>query len=143
MRASGGRAAQHGADARQQLARAEGLHQVIVGADFEQQHLVDFIAQRAQHDDGRVDMGRAQLFADLHAAHAGQAQIHQHQVGLEQQRFLVAGPAIRHQDGAETLLLQHDADGVAQAFVVVDHQDSLHAGDRELLYLNSIAVLVN
>ncbi len=30
------------------------------------------------------------------------------------------------QHGAEALLLQHHADGVAQAFVVVDHENGLH-----------------
>ena len=123
-----GRAAQHGADACQQFAGAERLHQVVVGADFQQQHLVDFIAQGAEHDDRRGYVSGSQLLADLHAVHARQAQIDQHQIGLKQQGFLIARPAILHQDGAEPLLLQHHAYGVAEAFVVVDHQDGLHAG---------------
>ena len=134
----GGGPAQHGADARQQFARAEGLHQVVVGADLEQQHLVDFIAQGAQHDDGGDDLRGAQLLADLDAVHARQPQIHQDQVGLEQQGFFVTGAAIRHQHGAKAFLLEHHADGVAQALVVVDHQNGLHARRFYPLYLNGI-----
>lgn len=45
-------AAQHGADARQQLAGTEGLNDVVIGADFEQKNFIDLLADRAEHDDG-------------------------------------------------------------------------------------------
>ena len=58
LRASRRGAPQHRADPRHQFARAERLHHVIVGADLEQQHLVHFIAHRAQHDDRRLHAAR-------------------------------------------------------------------------------------
>jgi hypothetical protein len=68
-------AAQHRADAGEQLARAEGLHQVIVGADLEQQDFIHLVSDRAQDNDGGRNAVRAQLLADLDAAHAGKAQV--------------------------------------------------------------------
>ena len=36
------------------------------------------------------------------------------------------GAPIAHEDGTKALLFQHDADGVAQAFVVVNYENRLH-----------------
>jgi hypothetical protein len=44
------RAAQDAADARQQLARAEGLGQVVVGAHFQADDAVDLVGTRGEHD---------------------------------------------------------------------------------------------
>src|ERR1019366_1898044 len=119
-------AAQHGANACHQLARAKRLHHVIVGADFQQQHLIDFIAQCAQHDYRRGHPRRPQLLADLGAAHPRQAQIHQHQVGLQGKRDLEAFTTVASLHRAKSILFQHHPDRVAQAFVVVDHENRLH-----------------
>ena len=75
---------------------------------------------------GVLTLRGAQLLADFGAAHAGQAQIHQHQVGLGVTALsnpLRPSPA---RTRPKTFLLQHHADGVAQAFIVVDHENRLH-----------------
>ena len=55
------RPSQHGVDAGAQLARAERLRDVVVGAGFEPLQRVDLLAARAQHHDvGRAD-GRIRL----------------------------------------------------------------------------------
>src|SRR5690242_13699928 len=105
--------AQQRPDPCQQLARAEGLDYVIVGADLEQQYLIHLIAHRAQHDDRRLDLRRSKLLADIHATHAGQAQINQHQVWLQQQGFLESLAAVGDQYRPEALLLEQYANGVA------------------------------
>ena len=45
------RAAQHRLDAGHQLARAEGLGNVVVGAQLEPDHAVGLLVARGQHDD--------------------------------------------------------------------------------------------
>src|SRR5580698_403146 len=47
-------AANGGLHARGELARAEGLGHVVVGAEFQKQHLVGDLGNRAQHDDGNL-----------------------------------------------------------------------------------------
>ena len=121
---------QDGADAGQQFARAERLHHVVVGADFEQQDLVHLVPDRAQHDDGSLHFGGTQLLADFHTVHARQAQIHQNQVRTRHDGLLETRAAIARQHGPEVLLLQHDADGIPQTLVVVDDQYRLHSPIR-------------
>jgi hypothetical protein len=117
---------QHRANPGQQLARAEGFHNVVVGANLEQQHLVHFFADGAQNNHGRLEIGRPHLLANLGAAHTRQTQIHQHQIRLHRQGALKTGLPIRHEDGRKSLLLQHDAYGVAQAFIVVNDKNRGH-----------------
>ena len=78
-------AAQHGVDAGQQLARVEGLGQVVVGADLEADDAVDVLALGGEHDDRRAVVGGAQAPADRQAVLAGQHQVEHDQVdGLAQ-----------------------------------------------------------
>src|SRR5260221_5120354 len=44
-------AAEHGANAREKLARAERLGDVVVGAQLEAHHAVGFVASSGEHDD--------------------------------------------------------------------------------------------
>ena len=57
-----------------------------------------------------------------------QAQIHQHQVGLQGNGHLEALAAVAGLDRAKAFLFQHHPDRVAQAFIVVDHENRLHCG---------------
>ena len=113
---------------REGSAVADSLYpdRIVVGADFEQQHLVHFVPHRAQHDDGRGHAGRAQLFADLRTVHAGKPQVHQDEVGLRRHGLLEAAATVAAQNRAETFLLQHDPYGVAKAFVIIDNENGLH-----------------
>jgi hypothetical protein len=126
LRASGEERRRTRADARHQFARSERLDHVVVGADFEQQHLVELVVHGAEDDDRRLHGGGAQLLADFRAAHAGKPQVHQHHIGLQGDRLIEAAASVAHQHGAEAFLLEHHADGVAQAFVVVNHENRLH-----------------
>ena len=74
--------AQHRLDARVQLARAERLGQVVVGAGFQAGELVALVGARGQHDDRhvlRAPVG-AQPARELDAAHAGQHPVEHDQV---------------------------------------------------------------
>jgi hypothetical protein len=75
-----GAAAQHGVDAGQQLARVEGLGQVVVGAHFQADDAVHVLDLGGQHDDGRAVAGGAQAAADGQAVLAGQHQVQHDQV---------------------------------------------------------------
>ena len=70
---------QHGLDARDQLAGAERLGQVVVGAEPEPEDLVALLALGRQHDDRDAALG-AKLAADFQAVDLGQHQVEDHQV---------------------------------------------------------------
>ena len=79
------RPAQDGADARHQLARIEGLAQIVVGAELEADDAVDVVAACGQHEDRRVVAG-AERAQDIEAADARQHHIENQNleiVGLE------------------------------------------------------------
>ena len=86
-----------------QLARAERLGHIIVGAGLEAANAVSFLAARGQHDDRNVGGRRAaaQAAADFDAADALDHPVEEDDVGLDlidqDQRLLaVAGPSARH-----------------------------------------------
>ena len=66
-------AAQHGLDAGNQFARAEGLGDVVVGAEFEAEDAVGFAALGGEKDDrhGGKPGGLANGAADIEAVFAG------------------------------------------------------------------------
>ena len=68
------------AHARQQLADAERLGQVVVGAGVERRDLVVLAAARRQHDD-RHRRPLAQVADEVDAVAVGQSEVEQHQVG--------------------------------------------------------------
>src|SRR5262249_55478836 len=105
----------------------ERLYHVVVGAHFEQQHLVHFVSRRAEHDDRSLRLRGAKLLADIDAAHPRQPQVYQNEIRLEQQGLLETIATVLDQNGAEALLLEQHPDGVAQALIVVDHENGLHA----------------
>src|SRR5262249_12863737 len=72
-------AAQHGANARQQLARTGRLWQVVVGAHFQPEDAIGFLAQRGLDDD-RHAVFAPQLLADGQAVFAGEHQVENYQV---------------------------------------------------------------
>src|SRR5512138_3704163 len=67
-------AAQHGFDARHQLAHAERLGDVVVRADLEPDHTVNLFAAGGDHDD-RHAAGLAQLAADVQSIYLGDHQV--------------------------------------------------------------------
>ena len=86
--------ARDGADARDQLAQAERLHDVVVGAELEPDDPVGLLAARGDDDDRHV-RALAQPPADVEPVDVGQAQVQQHEVGPERSSSAAAPVAAR------------------------------------------------
>jgi hypothetical protein len=91
-------AAEDGGDAQGQLAHAEGLDHVVVGAQLEADHPVDLRALGGQHEDGGGAGGGVLLdgLADVGARHSRQHQIEDDEIGhplahLGERRLAVRG----------------------------------------------------
>ena len=91
-------AAEHGADAGDQLAHREGLGQIVVGAGVEAADAIAFLATRGQHDDRHVaGLGlAADATADLDPRQFGQHPVQQNQIGqtlldLQHPLFAIGG----------------------------------------------------
>jgi hypothetical protein len=97
-------AAQHGLQAGHQLARLEGLGQVVVGAEFQAHHAVHHLAARGEHDDGQV-AAAPDGAAQLEAVHLGQHHVEDGGVktALGQQLQPRAGAQRLHQFQLEAL----------------------------------------
>ena len=113
----------HGdADARQQLARAERLGQVVVGARVERPHLVAFLVARRDDEDRAREPG-AQLADDVDAVEVGQAEVEDDEVRPaalgDRERFGRRGRL----DDAVAVDAQRDAQEAADLRFVFDHQD--------------------
>jgi hypothetical protein len=118
-----GLAAQHGMDARHQLARVEGLGQIVVGADFQPDDAIHFVALGGQHDDGDRVGRTAQAAADGEAVFARQHQVeHDQVVQLALQRAIHA-LGIRHGLDREPLVGEVALEQLAQAQVVIDDKN--------------------
>jgi hypothetical protein len=121
-RGDGARAPQHGADARHQLAGAERLDDVVVGAELEAGHAVDLVATGGQHDHGGV-AGGAQLAQGVEARAVRQHDVQQHEVGT-----LVGGDPQPVGDragdhGAKALVSQRLGQRGGDGLLVLDHED--------------------
>ena len=121
------RAAQHGADARQQFARREGLDHVVVDAGLEAADAVVLLAARGQHDDRHLagELFLAPAPGQFQAAGAGQHPVEQDQVGdpVGDGGLRLAGVA--GMDGFVLALAQGEGDHVADGGFVFDDQDAL------------------
>ena len=94
--ARGRMAAQHGADARHQLARAERLGDVVIGAQLEADELVGFVVARGEHDDREVTRS-ADGPRDVEPVEPGQSKIEDDEVrslrAHAHERLLAGGSA--------------------------------------------------
>src|SRR5215469_4119378 len=132
-------AAQESLDACNQFARAEGLHDVIVGAHFESQHFVDFGALGG-HDQDRQVRGVVRVAhgaANFEPRHPGQHQVEHHQVG---NTALDALKRLRTVDSFlddKALLRQVVTDEFANVGVVLDDQNPVT--DAALGFLNRLS----
>ena len=88
-------APEHGLDAQDQLAHAEGLDHVVVGAQLEEDHAVDLVTASRDHDD-RHGGPLAQLLAHHAPVHVRQAEVEQHEVALASGQRFGAGPGEVH-----------------------------------------------
>src|SRR5467141_1903023 len=114
--------AQHGADAGEQLARAEGLHDVVVGAELEAHYPVGLVVPAGDDD----DWGRAllpQLARQLHAILSGEVQVEHDQVdGVLGQRLRHFHP-VRHRGDAQVVSAEIIRNQLAHRWIVVDGED--------------------
>ncbi len=120
------RAAQQRAHARDQLAHAEWLRQVVVGAALEAEHFVGLFAAGRQHQDRDVAVGR--LSPDR-PAHRDAVESRQHQVehdDVERLRPRVAQPfvAVADRHDGQAFQPQVQRDQVADVRLVLDDEDT-------------------
>src|SRR5262245_48314737 len=73
------------ADSRHQLARTEGLRQVVVGADVEGSDLVVLLTARTDDDD-RLDRDLPEVSRHVHPVHVREAEIEENEVGVVSSR---------------------------------------------------------
>ena len=129
-----GGATQHGADASDELARVERLGDVVVGAHLEADDAVDRIAARRQHDHRQPRRALAQRAEDFDAAHVGQHQVEQDEVGrvaFGGRRGDAVGAARRVRQ-RDALALEQPDEQSRQLDVVVDEQDRGRDGGRHV-----------
>ena len=113
-------AAAHRPDAGHQLAEAERLHHVVVGAELEAEHPVELVGPGGQHDDRHVRR-RAQCPADVVPVHVGQAEVEQHEVVPAGGEGRAAGAdGVGVEAGVAQPVDQRRRDGV----VVLHHEDA-------------------
>jgi hypothetical protein len=129
--ASGGaptaRAAEDRADAREELARMEGLREVVVRAHLEPDDAVHVLAARGKHEHGDAAL-RAQLAAEREPVDARQHEVEHdevHRALLDRAHELA--PVGQHR-ARKPFLLQVLRDERAESRVVVDDQDVLQHG---------------
>ena len=119
--------AKHGADAGDQLARAERLGDIIVGAGLEAADAVALLAARGQHDDRHVGRRRAaaQAAADFDPADALDHPVEEDDVGPhfigQHQRFLAVAGA----GHLVTCALEMIGEQIGERAVVFDQQETL------------------
>ena len=125
----GPRAAQHGADAGDDLGAAERLDHVVVGAELEADDAVGLRAAGGEHDDRHAGAG-ADRAADVAAVAVGQVEVEQDQVGVE-----ALGQLERAGGGAgdvrlEALAGERLGERLRDRALVLDEQDAGPLGDR-------------
>ena len=116
------RAPHRGPDPRDELAEAERLGHVVVGADLEPDDGVDLGVPRGDHDD-RDLRPRPDLAADVDSRHLRQHDVEQHERGPDRIE-------LRHRLGTvgrglhdEALALQRDRQGITVRRLVVDDEN--------------------
>ena len=113
------------ANARDQLADAERLGHVVVGAGVEAADLVGLLALGGEHDDRHERVAPAELLAHLVAVHVGQHQVEQHRVGPLVPGNLHALLAGRGREHPEALELERVVQPEHDVRLVLDDQDGL------------------
>ena len=117
-------AAEHRLHARHELAHAERLGQVIVGAGLEPEHLVRLLTARRQHQDRRVLVGRlaADRAADADAVEPGQHDVEHDQVEVFRARQAQRLGAVGRRQHGKALELEVQRDQFANRRIVFDDQ---------------------
>ena len=118
-------AAQHRAHPGDQFPGRERLGDVVIGAEFQADDLVDLAVLGGQHDHRNVGP-LAQRPADLAARQTGKHQVQQHEIGavpVESLDRVRPGRADRY---LEALPAQHVGQGIAERLLILDHEHPCH-----------------
>ncbi|MFZ0583291.1 MAG: hypothetical protein WAN72_25850 [Candidatus Acidiferrales bacterium] len=111
-----------------EFARIKGLHQVVVGADFEAVDAIDIVAAGSEHDHGE-----ARFLTDLaerfKAFQLGKHYIEDHQGEVAGNGALEAFCAVVRDVDAEAFGLEVLAEKLAKLNVIIDHEN---AGQRRV-----------
>ena len=118
------RAAQMGLQPRQQHSRADRLRQVVVGAGFEPQHLVDFFAAGGQHDD-HTGVRVPHRLADRESVQSRQVDVQQNRVGTLDQDPAYGRVAAALNHGVASVLHEELRHHRGQRCIVFDEQNSM------------------
>ena len=121
--------AQGGADPRQQLRRAEGLGDVVIGAAIQRRHLGCLLAARGQHHD-RHRAEAAQRAQRVQPVLIRQTEIEQHQIGRAPPHFLQSVSGGHGLVDHVTLRRQRCVEQPLDRRLVVDHEDAIGAHVR-------------
>src|SRR3954454_12843327 len=122
-----GGAAQDGADAGGDLAGAERLDDVVVGAELEPDHSVGLLAAGGQHDDRHLRLA-PDLAADVVAGPVGEHEVEQDEVGADGRRLLESGGGGAGDLEMEALAREGLGEGLRDGRLVLDQEDRPPAG---------------
>src|SRR5260221_11978639 len=115
-------AAQHGPDAREQLARAAGLGEVIVGGDLESDHAVGLVLAAGEDDDRQARL-LAELARNLHPVLAGQPQVEEEEIDGLARHDLGQLAAASEGGDAKVVVGEVVGDRLPDRWIVVDRED--------------------
>ena len=125
-------ASQHRAHTRHQLSGREGLHDIVVGAEFQTQHPIDLVGSGRQQDDRHLRAG-TKLGEKIESRGTGKHDVEHHQIRRRplQHDFRLVG--IRRLVHPEPFPLQVGGNDLANPRLVVDHQDAVGSDGHHLI----------
>ena len=115
-------ASQDDLDAGEQLARAEGLGQIVVGAHLQPDDTIGLVAAGGEHQHRDVGFG-AELATERQTVVARKHQIEHDQVDACGDEGALHGLAVAHRGDAQPVLLQIGAQQITDLAIVVNDQD--------------------
>ena len=115
-------ATQDGTDARDDLARAERLDDVVVGSQLQAENPVHLGAAGGEHDDRHLG-APAQLATDVAAVAVGQGEVEQDEVGLDPLGFSQRLRRGGRDDRLEAVALQRERKRLIDRALVFDEKD--------------------
>src|SRR5215469_4417104 len=114
-------------DAGDELSRVERLREIVVGSNLQADDTVDFVSAGCQHQH-RNGRPRAQLFEELHAAHAGQHDVQDYERVLAGACQFQPTLAIVSRMENEAVLPKAFGEQCAELGIVIDNQQAVHGG---------------
>src|SRR5688572_30462858 len=117
------RAADDGFDTADQLARAEGLGDVIVGAKLQATHPVILLALCSEHDHGHI-AALPDGLQHFEPVEVGHHYIQQNQIGSDIAQFLNGLLTVEGLRDLESIMLQVHTDETHHALLIIHHENA-------------------